>query len=162
MSEELKDYHKKIWILIFGYQDIIIQEYKLIFRLYKGHVIIFYEYMPHVVISGKYDFMDIYTGFEKKMNKIESSTIIKYEDSFINKDKNLILIKTIVIEDQQAQSFYIIIMKKEQQITIRLDPLTDPKKTTAVKRSLGLIAKELLNKNKNLKVTKTNLSEFIV
>ena len=118
--------------------------------------------MPHVVISGKYDFMDIYTGFEKKMNKIKSSTIIKYEDSFINKDKNLILIKTIVIEDQQAQSFYIIIMKKEQQITIRLDPLTDPKKTTAVKRSLGFIAKELLNKNKDLKVTKTNLSEFIV
>ena len=117
--------------------------------------------MPHVVISGKYDFIDIYTAFEKKMNKIESSTIIKYEDSFINKDKNLILIKTIVIENQQAQSFYIVVMKKEQQITIRLDPLTDPKKTIAVKRSLVFIAKELLNKNKDLKVTKTNLSEFI-
>ncbi len=118
--------------------------------------------MPHIVISGKYDFIDIYTTFEKKMNKIESSTIIKYEDSFINKDKNLILIKTVVIENQQAQSFYIIVMKKEQQITIRLDPLTDPKKTNTVKRSLGLIAKELLIKNKDLKVTKTNLSEFIV
>ncbi len=118
--------------------------------------------MPHIVISGKYDFIDIYTAFEKKMNKKESSTIIKYEDSFINKDKNLILIKTIVIENQQAQSFYIIVMKKEQQITIRLNPLTDPKKTNAVKESLGLIAKELLIKNKDLKVTKTNLSEFIV
>ena len=94
------------------------------------------------------------------MNKIENSTIIKYEDSFINKDRNLILIKTIVIETQQAQSFYILVMKKEQQITIRLDPLTDPKKTIAVKRSLAWIAKELLNKNKDLKVTKTNL-EFI-
>ena len=62
------------------------------------------------------------------MNKIENSTIIKYEDSFINKDRNLILIKTIVIENQQVQSFYIVVMKKEQQITIRLDPLTDPKK----------------------------------
>ena len=95
------------------------------------------------------------------MNKIESSTIIKYEDSFINKDKNLILIKTIIIENQQSQSFYIAVMKKEQQITIRLDPLTDPKKTITVKKSLALIAKELLNKNKDLKVTKTNLSEFI-
>ena len=117
--------------------------------------------MPHVVISGKHDFIDIYTAFEKKMNKIESSTIIKYEDSFINKDKNLILIKTIIIENQQSQSFYIAVMKKEQQITIRLDPLTDPKKTITVKKSLALIAKELLNKNKDLKVTKTNLSEFI-
>lgn len=117
--------------------------------------------MPHVVISGRYDLIDIYKAFEKKMNKIESSTIIKYQDSFINKDKNLILIKTIVIENQQVQSFYIVVMKKEQQITIRLDPLTDPKKTIAVKRSLALIAKELLNKNQDLKVTKTNLSEFI-
>jgi hypothetical protein len=117
--------------------------------------------MPHVVIAGKYNFIDIYTTFEKKMNKIESNTIIKYEDSFINKDKNLILIKTIVIENQQAQSIYIVVMKKEQQITIRLDPLTDPKKTIAIKRSLTVIAKELLNKNKDLKVTKTNLSEFI-
>lgn len=79
--------------------------------------------MPHVVLSGKYDFTRIYIQFKKKINKIEGSTIIKYDDSFINDDKNLILIKTIVIENQQAQSFYIVVMKKEQQITIRLDLL---------------------------------------
>jgi len=118
--------------------------------------------MPHVVLSGKYDFTSIYIEFKKKINKIEGSTIIKYDDSFLNNDKNLILIKTIVIENQQAQSFYIMIMQKEQQLTIRLDPFTDPKKTNAVKKSLGLIAKELLNKNKDLKVTKTNLNEFII
>ena len=118
--------------------------------------------MPHVVLSGKYDFTRIYIQFKKKINKIEDSTIIKYDDSFINNDKNLILIKTIVIENQQAQSFYIMVMQKEQQLTIRLDPLSDPKKTNAVKKSLGLIAQELLDKNKDLKVTKTNLNEFII
>ena len=118
--------------------------------------------MPHVILSGKYDFTRIYIQFKKKIHKIENSTIIKYDDSFINNDNNLILIKTIVIENQQSQSFYIMVMQKEQQVTIRLDPLTDPKKTNAVKKSLGLIAQELLNNNINLKVTKTNLNEFIV
>src|SRR5215204_6634099 len=74
--------------------------------------------MPHVVLSGKYDFTRIYIEFKKKINKIKSSTIIKYDDSFINNDKNLILIKTIVIENQQAESFYIMIMQKEQQLII--------------------------------------------
>ena len=53
-------------------------------------------------------------------------------------------------------------MQKEQQLTIRLDPLTDPTKTNAIKKSLGMLAKELLNDNKDLKVTKTNLNDFIV
>lgn len=118
--------------------------------------------MPHVVLTGKNDFQRIYMDFQKKVHKIESKTIIKYEDSFINKDKNLILIKTIVIENQKVQSFYIMVMQKEQQLTIRLDPLTDPAKTSTVKKSLGMIAQELLKNNYNLKVTKTNLNEFIV
>ena len=54
------------------------------------------------------------------------------------------------------------VMQKEQQLTIRLDPLSDPKKTNAVKKSLGLIAQEFLNINKDLKVTKRNLNEFII
>jgi hypothetical protein len=118
--------------------------------------------MPHVALSGEYDFTRIYRQFKKNIHKVGSTTIIKYDNSFINNKNNLILIKTIVIENQQAQSFYIMVMQKEQQLTIRLDPLTDPKKTNAVKKSLGLIAQELLNDNKDLKVTKTNLNEFIV
>jgi hypothetical protein len=118
--------------------------------------------MPHVVLSGKYDFTRICIQFKKKINKIENNTIIKYDDSFINSDNNLILIKTIVIENQKSQSFYILVMQKEQQLTIRLDPLTDPKKTNTVKKSLGLIAQDLLNNNKGLKVTKTNLNDFII
>jgi len=118
--------------------------------------------MPHVVLSGKYDFTRICIQFKKKINKIENNTIIKYDDSFINSDNNLILIKTIVIENQKSQSFYIMVMQKEQQLTIRLDPLTDPKKTNVVKKSLGLIAQDLLNNNKGLKVTKTNLNDFII
>jgi hypothetical protein len=42
--------------------------------------------MPHVVLSGKYDFIRICIQFKKKINKIENNTIIKYDDSFINSE----------------------------------------------------------------------------
>jgi hypothetical protein len=42
--------------------------------------------MPHVVLSGKYEFTRIYIQFKKKINKIENNTIIKYDDSFINSE----------------------------------------------------------------------------
>lgn len=46
---------------------------------------------------------------------------------------------------------------KSSYSTQQARSITDPKKTTDVKRSLASIAKKLLNKNKDLKVTKTNL-----
>jgi hypothetical protein len=48
--------------------------------------------MPHVVLSEKYEFTRIYIQFKKKINKIENNTIIKYDDSFINSEIDLILL----------------------------------------------------------------------
>jgi hypothetical protein len=117
--------------------------------------------MPHIVISGTLEFENIYKEFEKNIQKIGSKTIIKHTDCFLNKDKNTILINTVVIEDQRSMSFYTMIMKKENQITIRLDPFTDPEKTKAVKESLALIALKILKEGNGLKITKTNLQDII-
>ena len=57
-------------------------------------------------------------------------------DVFVNQSKDLILIKTTVIENNINQKFYIQLMKKENQITLKLDPITDPlDKSSNVKRS---------------------------
>lgn len=117
--------------------------------------------MPHIVIAGPLKFENIYREFEKEILKIDDNTIIKYTDCFFNKDKNIILINTVVIENQRPMSFYIMIMAKENQITIRLDPFTDPEKTFGVKKSLALIARKILEKGNDLKITKTNLQDFV-
>ncbi len=90
--------------------------------------------------------------------------IIKFEDSFLNQSKDLILIKTIVIENNNNQKYYIQLMKKENQITVRLDPITDPfNKTFGVKTSLAKVAKMIfsIHKDFDLSITKTNLEDFI-
>ena len=61
------------------------------------------------------------------------------------------------------QSFYIMVMNRENKITIRLDPTTDPDKTDGVKIALALMAKRIqeVEKMSGLYVSKTNIQEFI-
>jgi hypothetical protein len=61
-------------------------------------------------------------------------------------------------------TFYILISKKgDQQVTIRLDPLTDPSaKTDGVKMALTLVTRSILQyAGTDLRVTKTNISDFL-
>jgi hypothetical protein len=113
----------------------------------------------------------IYNNFKKNISiirndeKKDKNTIIKFDEIFINKFENTILIKTIVIENtiNQSQTYYILVSKcSNNQITIRLDPLTDPKnKTVAVKISLAKIAKQYKNLDPTISVGKTNLEQYL-
>jgi hypothetical protein len=101
------------------------------------------------------------------MNKIlfqdeKSNIIVRIEHFFINQRCDIILSKAIAI-DQKTQSFYIVVTNRENKITIRLDPITDPEKTDGVKIAIALIAKRIqdIEKTSNLYVSKTNIQEFI-
>lgn len=99
-----------------------------------------------------------------KNEKKDQTNTIRFEEILIDQLKNLILIKTIVIENtNQPQKYYIRITKKNNdQITIRLDPLTDPKnKTDAVKISLANIAKQYKKLDPAILIGKTNLEQYL-
>jgi hypothetical protein len=126
--------------------------------------------MPHIVLTNISDLEIFYNDFKKdvliiKNEKDQINTIIRFEEIFINKLKNLILIKTLVIENttNQPQTYYIMISKNSNnQITIRLDPLTDPKdKTDAVKISLAKIAKQYKKLDPTISIGKTNLEQYL-
>ena len=51
-------------------------------------------------------------------------------------------------------------MRKENQITIRLDPFTNREKTFGIKESLALIAIKILEEGINLNIAKTNLLDL--
>lgn len=121
--------------------------------------------MPHVIIEGKtIDFESIHSQFTKTAKR-NNEYIIKFEDSFLNRPKDLILTRTTVIENNINQKYYIQFMKKGNQVTIRLDPTTDPSdKNNGVKMSIAMAAKMILsihNEHDELKITKTNLAGFI-
>ena len=97
--------------------------------------------MPHVVINSNIDFNLIHGHFQVKEHRYslqEKMYIIKLTESFENELKNKILIKTISRENSTSTEYFIEIMKKNSQITIRLYPLTSPSQKTAnVFRSLA-------------------------
>ena len=125
--------------------------------------------MPYIVLTNVSNLEIFYNDFKRdvliiKNEKDQTNTIIRFEEIFINKLKNLILIKTIVIENtNQPQTYYIMITKKSNnQITIRLDPLTDPKnKTDAVKISLAKISKQYKKLDPAISIGKTNLEHYL-
>jgi hypothetical protein len=121
--------------------------------------------MPHIIIEGKkINFESIHSCFTKTVKRC-NKLIIKFEDSFLNQPKDLILLRTMVIENNINQKYYIQLMKKDNQVTIRLDPTTDPSdKNNGVKISIAMVAKMILSVHKesdDLKITKTNLAGFI-
>ncbi len=122
--------------------------------------------MPHIVIEGKIlNFESIHLCFTRLVER-KNNYIIKLEDSFLNQSKDLILIHTTVIEsDNTIQKYYIQLMKKENQVTVRLDPMTAPSnKNNGVKTSIAKAAHVVLsihNESNNLSITKTNLQGFI-
>jgi hypothetical protein len=129
-----------------------------------------FEKMPHIVLTNVSNLEIFYNDFKKDIliikneKKDQTNTIIKFEEIFINQWKSLILIKTIVIENTEgSQTYYIMITKKgNNQVTIRLDPLTDPKnKTDAVKISLAKIAKQYKNLDSAISIGKTNLEHYL-
>ncbi|MGI9011566.1 MAG: hypothetical protein ACXW0J_01345 [Nitrososphaeraceae archaeon] len=127
------------------------------------------EKMPHIVLTNVSDFKSFYNNFKKevliiKNEKDQTNTIIRFEEIFLNQLENIILIKTIVIEsNNQPQTYYIMTMKKNNQITIRLDPLTDPQnKTDAVKTSLANIAKQYKKIDPAISIGKTNLEQYLL
>ena len=74
--------------------------------------------MPHIVLTNVSDFESVFNKFKKdiliiKNEKNQTNTIIRFEEIFLNQLKNIILIKTIVIENtNQSQAYYIMAMKK--------------------------------------------------
>jgi hypothetical protein len=119
--------------------------------------------VPHIVLSGSILLSNAFEHMHKILFKDQKSNlIVRIETYFINQPGDIILAKAVAV-DQKPQSFYIMVMNREDKITIRLDPTTDPEKTDGVKIALALMAKRIqeIEKAHNLYVSKTNIQEFI-
>lgn len=118
--------------------------------------------MSHLVIEGNVNFENVWSSFSKTVERNNKESII-FEDAFLNHSKNLILIMTTVVNENPSQKYFIQIIKKENQITVRLDPITDPKtKSELVMMSIAKMARFVMSKNKDsdLSITKANVNTY--
>jgi hypothetical protein len=92
--------------------------------------------MPHIIINSRVNFDLIHSNFKGRIikNSLNGEYIYNFEESFQNVSKDTILIKTITIESEFSQIYFIQLFKKSERITVRLYPTTDPKnKTSCIK-----------------------------
>ncbi|HSB57633.1 MAG TPA: hypothetical protein VLD38_07485 [Nitrosopumilaceae archaeon] len=114
--------------------------------------------MPHVVFNKQIDLEEFCRKFQTLFQK--EPQIIRMQEVFLNKEKNTLLIPTLVI-DEFHQEFMIEIITKEDRTTLRLYPQTDPQKTVGVKIAMGLIVQIILRMMKDIYITKTNIYQYV-
>ena len=115
--------------------------------------------MPHVVFDKEIDLESFSKEFVETI--IKKPCLIKLLNVYTDKEKRTALVPAVVI-DKLHQQFLIEISTRKDKTTVRLFPGTDPEKTDGVKMSLGLTAKIIQEINPNLKITKTNIDNFLL
>ena len=122
--------------------------------------------MPHIIINSRVNFDLIHSDLKGRVirSTLDGGCIFNFKESFQNVSKDTILINTITIEPEFSQNYFVQLIKKSDQITVRLYPTTDPKnKTPNIKRSLVIIAKTILEGDINGEsfIVRTNLQQYL-
>jgi len=117
--------------------------------------------MPHIVLEKANNVQECFDTIELDAHKIEDG-ILKITDKYISGRGTSALIECVVVENGKPQNFFIQLSSKDEAVTVRLFPLTDPEKTKGVKTLIGIIADTIKKSNENITYGKNNLQDFII
>ena len=116
--------------------------------------------MPHVVIENAPDLGAVFRGLASFAER-KDEQILRLADLYLNRAGRVALLECVVIDKGVAVSFFALLAQRENQITVRLHPLTDPEKTEGVKRLLALIAVRVRDLVPGSRFGKTNLQDYL-
>ena len=124
-------------------------------HLSKGGVVV-----PHVVLNGKVSVENIFEELEPLLIRSENS-ILKTTDVYLEREKNVILIDSLVIDSEGKTVFLAMISGRDDGVVVRLYPKIDVEKTEGVKKILVELAKQLIATFPELTVGETNLDNYL-
>lgn len=113
--------------------------------------------MPHIVLNQQVNLLEFSKSFTSYFQK---SPVIRISSIYLENNALTALLPVVVI-DEFHQEFFIQISTNSKKTTIRLLPLTDPKKTDSVLKSLSLVYFQMKKFDSSLTVTKSNLWEYL-
>ena len=116
--------------------------------------------MPHVVIENAPDLATVFQGLLPFAER-KDEQILRVADLYLNRSGRTALLECVVIDKGVAVSFFALLAQRDNQITVRLYPLTDPEKTDGVKRLLALIAVRVRDLVPGSRFGKTNLQDYL-
>jgi hypothetical protein len=123
--------------------------------LSKGGVVV-----PHVVLNGKVSVENIFEELKPLLIRNQNS-ILKTTDVYLEREKNVILIDSLAIDDDKKIVFLAMISGRGDGVVVRLYPKIDIEKTEGVKKIIVELAKQLIATFPQLKIGETNLDSYL-
>jgi hypothetical protein len=113
--------------------------------------------MPHVVFDGEADLALWAAAFEPVVVR-EGGDVLRAEQLYLEREARALLLESLVVEAGRKLVFYVRISRHERgSVTIRIDPLTHPERTPAVRRLVAEVAIRLWQRFPELRIRATNL-----
>jgi hypothetical protein len=82
-------------------------------------------------------------------------------DCFINARHSEALVDVTVVENRRAQSFFALILQRENGALVKLLPRTDPEKTDGVRKVVALIAGQLKAQSPACRYGQNNIEGYL-
>lgn len=117
--------------------------------------------MPHVVVEGPIDLEAIRQGFAPQLHRV-GEDVVKIGALYMERDGREGLFDALVVESGHRQHFFIQLRPREDGVTVRLLPQTDPEKTPGVKRALAAAARLIRDlAPEQCRFAATNIDEYL-
>jgi hypothetical protein len=119
--------------------------------------------VPHVILDGRpgIEALEAYVRRFEPVVFRDGDTIIKIERLYRERDGRGALLETVVAGPGHLQKFFIQLAPKKGELTVRLEPLTDPEKTPAVRRALALVAARVVEVG-GCRYARGNIDEYLM
>jgi hypothetical protein len=113
--------------------------------------------MPHVVFDGEADLVAYAAAFAPWVER-EGADVLRAEALYLERDARALLLESLVVESGRKLVFYVRISRHERgSVTVRIDPLTHPERSPAVRQLVTRVAAGLQDRFPGLRVRATNL-----
>ncbi len=118
--------------------------------------------MPHIVVEQVGSLEAVFAAFDPFIVTDDNLTL-KISDVFLNRPGTIMLLDAVVVDKPRSQTFFVQLSRKDQAVTVRLLPATDPEeKTPAVRRLMTQVAHRIRQIVPESRYGKTNLQEFLI
>lgn len=117
--------------------------------------------MPHVVLEGRLDIQRFCTVYQPLVHR-ESDKILKLQHAYVSTTRDEVLIEAVALQDGHPQRFLVQVLVRDNRATVKLYPGTDPEKTDAVKKTVALVARQLMDCSPGVRYGSTNIGEFLL
>jgi hypothetical protein len=118
--------------------------------------------LPHIVLDWNGDLGELSNSFRPFLEDNNNWRIV-IEELYLELQKRRAIIPVTVVEEGHVQNFYTVLSKSDKlnTLTVRLDHNTDPVKTRGVKRSLALLAEQIVGWDSSIRLNKHNLENYL-